>query len=166
MTETPPVKTWFLQGFILLLIIASLASTPRSHYQAPVNLSLSLSHCLSRQFSCLAPSPAFRGGQPGAVRISGGLGGPPLFSMDLYSSESFLQHYPGPCIISANSRVFVEVKYCSQTRKKQMREWHGIETRLGSRHLFSVVLYSKCMAYFITGMEIRLLHSRFDHSRF
>ncbi|MGH0125393.1 UNVERIFIED_CONTAM: hypothetical protein FKN15_026380 [Acipenser sinensis] len=60
-------------------------------------------------FSCLAPSPTFRGGQPGAVRISGGLGGPPLFSMDLYSSESFLQHYPGPCIISANSRVFVEV---------------------------------------------------------
>ncbi|XP_058863001.1 transforming growth factor beta receptor type 3-like isoform X1 [Acipenser ruthenus] len=61
------------------------------------------------KFSCLAPSPAFRGGQPGAVRISGGLGGPPFFSMDLYSSESFLQHYPGPCIISANSRVFVEV---------------------------------------------------------
>ncbi|XP_041091586.1 transforming growth factor beta receptor type 3-like [Polyodon spathula] len=60
-------------------------------------------------FSCLAPSPALRAGQPGAMRFSGGLGGPPLFSMDLYSSESFLQHHPGPCIISANSRVFVEV---------------------------------------------------------
>ncbi|MBN3302002.1 transforming growth factor beta receptor type 3 [Amia ocellicauda] len=58
------------------------------------------------QFSCLAPAPP-RSTVPPAGQEARRAGA--LFSLELYSTQAFLPRDSGPCVVAANSRVFVEV---------------------------------------------------------
>ncbi|XP_069051782.1 transforming growth factor beta receptor type 3 isoform X2 [Lepisosteus oculatus] len=79
---------------------------------------------LAIPFSCLAPVPPrpsapsalprLKARRPGSVLDRGAPGSQrgergPLFSLELYASQTFQQREAGPCVIAANNRVFAEV---------------------------------------------------------